>query len=57
MNFLFKMASDENGEVPGAIRLMVKVWGAFSALCKCNFKMIFNFMINNGITEYVIVSK
>ncbi|XP_028408339.1 calcium channel flower-like [Dendronephthya gigantea] len=31
------MANGESGEVPGAIRLMVKVWGAFSALLSIGF--------------------
>ncbi|CAB4014386.1 calcium channel flower homolog [Paramuricea clavata] len=31
------MATDQSAEVPGAIRLMVKVWGAFSALLSIGF--------------------
>ncbi len=43
------MARNESTEVPGAIRLMIKVWGAFSALCKCNF------ILNNDFQDLSVL--
>ena len=46
------MASNESSEVPGALRTMVKIWGAFSALCNVEiFRILYRGQ--NGLNDHL----